>query len=80
MDKAFTFGTMKLIPSMDIFNLTNTSTVMPSAAGRSTRSTRQRRGLVVVDASAEPDQRHPRAARHPVRAAGHVVRQCNAEC
>ena len=28
VDKAFTFGTLKLIPSMDIFNLTNTNTVI----------------------------------------------------
>ena len=28
VDKAFTFGTLKLIPSMDVFNLTNTNTVI----------------------------------------------------
>jgi hypothetical protein len=28
VDKAFTFGTVRLIPSMDIFNLTNTNTVI----------------------------------------------------
>jgi hypothetical protein len=28
VDKAFTFGTLKLVPSMDIFNLTNTNTVI----------------------------------------------------
>ena len=28
VDKAFTFGSVRLIPSMDIFNLTNTNTVI----------------------------------------------------
>jgi len=28
VDKAFTFGTMRIIPSMDIFNLTNVNTVL----------------------------------------------------
>ena len=28
VDKAFTFGALRLIPSMDIFNITNTNTIL----------------------------------------------------
>ncbi len=73
VDKAFTFGALRLIPSMDIFNITNTNTILARRRTQYLAKRDDRSGLVVHDAAAEPDQRHPGAARHPVRGAGELV-------
>ena len=80
VDKAFNFGGMRIIPSMDIFNLTNSSEIL---SRRRTQYSVQRdhgRGLLLDDAAAEQHQQHHRAARHPLRRQGHLVDTCNAEC
>ncbi len=79
VDKAFNFGGMRIIPSMDIFNLTNSSEIL---SRRRTQYSLQRddgRGLLLDDAAAEQHQQHHRAARHPLRRAGDVVGS-NGEC
>ena len=82
VDKAFTFGGMRIIPSMDIFNLTNSSEVLSRRRTQYSYNATTRRGLLVDDAAAEQHQQHHRAARHPLRRAGDVVERAmlNAEC
>ena len=79
VDKAFNFGGMRIIPSVDIFNLTNSSEIL---SRRRTQYLVQRdhgRGILLDDAAAEQHQQHHRAARHPLRRQGDVVGR-NAEC
>ena len=79
VDKAFNFGGMRIIPSIDIFNLTNSSEILSRRRHAVLATTRRRRGLLLDDAAAEQHQQHHRAARHPLRRAGDVVGS-NGEC
>ena len=79
VDKAFNFGGMRIIPSMDIFNLTNSSEILSRRRTQYSYNATTRRGLLLDDAAAEQHQQHHRAARHPLRA-GSSGKKCNAEC
>ena len=73
VDKAFNFGGMRIIPSMDIFNLTNSNEMLSRRRTQYSYTAIDGRRLVVDVAAAEQHQQHHRAARHPLRRASDVV-------
>ena len=73
VDKAFKFGGMRIIPSLDIFNLTNSSEILSRRRHAVLVQRHVRRGVVVDDAAAEQHQQHHRAARLPLRREGDLV-------
>ena len=73
VDKAFRFGAMRIIPSMDIFNLTNSNETLSRRRTQVLLQCDLWRGFLVNDAAAEQHQQHHRAARHPLRRASDVV-------
>ena len=77
VDKAFRFGGMRIIPSMDIFNLTNSSETLSRRRTQVLLQCDLWRGFFVDVAAAEQHQQHHRAACHPLRRASDVVgRKC----
>jgi hypothetical protein len=63
-----------IIPSMDVFNLTNTNTVLSRRRNQYTFNGNDRRR---IDArQRQPDQQHHLAARHSLRLAGKLGRRC----
>ena len=79
VDKAFNFGGMRIIPSVDIFNLTNSSEILSRRRPRYLVQRDDGRRVLVDDAAAEQHQQHHRAARHPLRRARDLVGNSNAD-
>ena len=78
VDKAFTFGGMRIIPSVDIFNLTNSSEILSRRRPQYLVQRDHGRGILLDNAAAEQHQQHHRAARDSLRRQGHLVdsQQC----
>ncbi len=80
VDKAFNFGGMRIIPSIDIFNLTNSSEILSRRRPQYSFNATTGVGSSSTDAAAEQHQQHHRAARHPLWRARDLVGRTNAEC